>query len=393
MRSFHTALSCLALVSAISASPVPGDVWVVDASGAGDFLDIQAAVDAASDDDTLLIMGGTYGGFRIANKELALASDSPQTPRVNGLVTLAGLAKGGGLSLSGLHLRAGFKVNNCKGTVLFTDCTFLEPGVTTSTSGKPSQNPGMHQVLGSNDVVFSGSTLIGRDGTKVWYCGDVYDGAHGENGLWVSDSTVSLYDCFVEGGEGGDSADGGCGLVTCFSANPSWGGHGVCAVSNGLVYMDGTQTLGGLRGDHVDCDNSWGTQDGQAVHNDGTSSVLTGNDPYLHLNGPLVVRETDPMTVTITGPQGAKSYMVWSATPAWRYLGLDLGILHLKSNQLNFVYLGKVPASGTLQTSITAPGLPPGEDSLRAYMQPFALYSGSRLLGNVRSVAVIDPAL
>ncbi|HJM57251.1 MAG TPA: hypothetical protein QF446_07975, partial [Planctomycetota bacterium] len=79
MRSFHTALSCLALVSAISASPVPGDVWVVDASGAGDFLDIQAAVDAASDDDTLLIMGGTYGGFRIANKELALASDSPQT--------------------------------------------------------------------------------------------------------------------------------------------------------------------------------------------------------------------------------------------------------------------------------------------------------------------------
>jgi hypothetical protein len=72
---------------------------------------------------------------------------------------------------------------------------------------------------------------------------------------------------------------------------------------------------------------------------------------------------------------------------------LDLGILHLKSNQLNFVYLGEVPASGTLQISIPPPPLPPGEDSLRAYIQPFALYSGSRLLGNVRSVAVIDPAL
>ena len=139
MRSFHTALSCLALVSMLSAAAAAGDVWVVDASGSGDFLDIQAAVDAASDDDTLLIMGGTYGGFSIASKELALASDSPQTPRVNGLVTLSGLAKGGGLSLSGLHLKAGFKVNNCKGTVLFTDCTFLEPGVTTNTSGKPSQ--------------------------------------------------------------------------------------------------------------------------------------------------------------------------------------------------------------------------------------------------------------
>jgi hypothetical protein len=375
-------------------APAPaGDVWVVDASGSGDFLDIQAAVDAAGQDDTLLVMGGSYSGFSIANKQLAIAADSPQTPRVNGQVTLSGLSKGKGLSLSGLHLRAGFVVTACKGTVVFTDCTFLEPGLTSNTSGKPDQNPGMHQVLGCADVVFSDSTLIGRDGTTVWYCGDVYDGAHGENGLWVSNSKVSLYSCYIEGGEGGDSQDGGCGLVTCFAANPSWGGHGLCAVSNSFVFRDGTQTVGGLRGDHIDCDGTWGTSNGQPVYNDGTASVLSGNWPLLDIACPLVVREDDPMPLTVTGPQGAKSWMIWSATPAWRYLGQDLGILHLKSNQLNFVFLGSVPVGGTLQISITPPPLPPGEEALRAYVQPFALYSGARLLGNVRSVAVIDQGL
>ena len=48
---------------------------------------------------------------------------------------------------------------------------------------------------------------------------------------------------------------------------------------------------------------------------------------------------------------------------------------------------------GTLQISSTPPPLPPGEEALRAYVQPFALYSGARLLGNVRSVAVIDQGL
>ncbi|MDP6386741.1 MAG: hypothetical protein QGI93_11160, partial [Planctomycetota bacterium] len=124
-----------------------------------------------------------------------------------------------------------------------------------------------------------------------------------------------------------------------------------------------------------------------------TSSVLSGNEPFLHLDGPLVVRESDPMPLTLTGPKGARSWMVYSPASAWRYLGLDLGILHLRSNQLKFAYLGKVPGSGSLQISITPPLLPPGEEALRVYVQPFALFGGSRLLGNARSVAVIDDAL
>ena len=107
------------------------------------------------------------------------------------------------------------------------------------------------------------------------------------------------------------------------------------ARANSLIYMDGTQPAGGLRGDHWCCGScNWDEKDGQAVYNDGTASVLSGNDPFLHLDSPLVVRESDPMPLTLTGPQGARSWMVYSPASAWRYLGLDLGILHLRSNQL-----------------------------------------------------------
>ncbi len=391
LLSMTALLSTPAPAASSRAFAAPGDVLVVDASGAGDFLDIQDAVDASSPDDTLLIMDGAYSGFSIDNKGLALAADSVLMPRVTGLVTLSGLTKGEGLSLSGLHLKAGFIVTGCKGTVVFTDCTIVEPNLADAYLTTPEDEPGMHQVLGCEDVVFSDSSLIGRDGESTSFMSGK-DGADGENGLWVMDSTVSLYSCVVQGGEGGLSEDsGGLGCTPAYRSN---GGHGICARSNSLVYMDGTQPVGGLRGEHWCCGScDWDEKDGQAVYNDGTASVLSGNDPFLHLDSPLVVRESDPMPLTLTGPQGARSWMVYSPASAWRYLGLDLGILHLRSNQLKFAYLGKVPGSGSLQISITPPLLPPGEEALRVYVQPFALFGGSRLLGNARSVIVIDDAL
>ena len=53
------------IASGLASAALPGatgDVYVVDATGGGDFLDIQSAVDAASRRDTILVRPGNYGG-------------------------------------------------------------------------------------------------------------------------------------------------------------------------------------------------------------------------------------------------------------------------------------------------------------------------------------------
>ena len=379
-------LSLLLTGISVGNSTAAGQVWIVDASGGGNFSNIAAAVTAAAQGDTILVRGGNYSGFVITNKSLELAADGSQVPRVNGDATVENLGAGRHVSLSGLHFRSDVDVRDCVGTVLFSDCLFAPQGLN-EVSGNIT---GSQTVRNSADVVFTDSQFVGRDGDTLFFCGDVWDGCDGENGLWVSDSTVTLYATTLQGGEGGPSSDGAC-LAVCVSAIPSDGGNGIQALNSSRIYLDDVQPMLGLRGPHQDCDGSFG-KDGQDIVQDGTCTILHANDPVLHLRTPLVVRENQPLDLELRGPGDATAFVVWSAVPDWRYLGADLGILHLKSTKLNFVALGKIPSNGLLQTSITPPGIPVGEEALRVYAQPFSFHQGGRLLGNVRDVAIVDSA-
>ena len=64
----------IALVFGIAATARAG-IHIVDTSGSGGFATVQAAVDAASDGDVILIRGGTYAGFTISGKSLVLQAD------------------------------------------------------------------------------------------------------------------------------------------------------------------------------------------------------------------------------------------------------------------------------------------------------------------------------
>lgn len=77
------AFAILALsVNVIDSEPLPqnqaGVTHVVAASGAGEFDTIAAAVDAASDGDTISIQPGTYTESVIIDKDLTLAGDGPR---------------------------------------------------------------------------------------------------------------------------------------------------------------------------------------------------------------------------------------------------------------------------------------------------------------------------
>ena len=67
------------LVVCVMSGTALADTWTVDDDGKADFDNIQAAVDAASDGDEILVMPGTYTGtgeevVRIADKSVSLLS-------------------------------------------------------------------------------------------------------------------------------------------------------------------------------------------------------------------------------------------------------------------------------------------------------------------------------
>ena len=99
------ALVCIvtALAAPAPSFPAGEEVLIVDASGGGDYVDIQPAVDAAGQRDTLLVKAGTYGGFTISNKSLNLVADSVQPPRVQGYATIADLPGGRDVSSSDVN--------------------------------------------------------------------------------------------------------------------------------------------------------------------------------------------------------------------------------------------------------------------------------------------------
>src|SRR6187402_1540088 len=94
---------CLSL---LLASAARADVFVVDASGGGDFTTLQAAVNAAADGDTLLVRTGSYAGFLLTGKGLSIVAERGAEPKVSADVRLLSITAGHTVVLSGLRVTA-----------------------------------------------------------------------------------------------------------------------------------------------------------------------------------------------------------------------------------------------------------------------------------------------
>ena len=68
------------LLLAAAAPSAQSKVWVVDASGGGDFLDLEPAVQTAAPGDTLLVRSGVYGATSIS-KALSVIAESGVQPQ------------------------------------------------------------------------------------------------------------------------------------------------------------------------------------------------------------------------------------------------------------------------------------------------------------------------
>jgi len=103
------------LISMVLTSTALADTWTVDDDGKADFDNIQAAVDAASDGDEIIVMPGTYTGLiDISNKQIWLhSSDGPETTVIDGGETVWGIkCHSGGTNETRIE---GFTITNCYG--------------------------------------------------------------------------------------------------------------------------------------------------------------------------------------------------------------------------------------------------------------------------------------
>lgn len=389
MNKSHLSRVLLALAAFSSlALARPGGVWVVDAGGTADFVDIQPAVDAALTGDTILVLPGSYSNFTIDNKSLSIAGDTAQFIRVNGRVILQNVAAPNSVTLSGLNLREGLLVSNCSGHVGIAGSFLLASGLNQLESAAAA---GQHMIQDSEDVVFSHSTLQGRDGGGEPYCTGVWDGISGESAVALRNARAAFYSCEILGGVGGDSWDGSCGIF-CDYALQGDGGDGVNAQNQSFVYLDDTSPQGGPRGDHnVFC---WpqSNDDGVPVRLDANSSMEDAADPVLSFHSATIVRENSTLSLEVSGPSGALTWMLWSDLPKWRPFGGTLGLLHVDSQTLVLQPLGTIPASGVLNTTLTPPPVSAGLGARRLYIQIFAIDSSvGRLLGTSVGLDVLDP--
>lgn len=392
----------LCLVSSVAAQ---GSVLVVDDDGGPGvgFTDLPAAVAAASDGDVLVVRDGSYSGFTLEAKGLAVFADTGAAPAIDGTVVVRNLGASQRAVLRGLATGlvpvasgAGIVVEGNAGPVRIEDCTFVG-----ADGNQYLVSPGANgaYVEQSSDVSFARCVLTAGDGADV---SDVLVGAQGPGGvgLLVLASNVVVTGTVVTGGEGGSDSSGfalsgsfgGAGArfvsgLTVASASTFNGGRGGSGGSawewkgcgSGGAGGAGAQLLGGELAT-VDvtlvggpggfgiaaygCPN--GPPGAGLVQTGGTLTPLAGPAAGFTMTAPL--RPSTPAAVTVEAVEGELAVVAFAFDTGFDYVPLWSNVL-LLAGPLAALPLSTVQPGGTLSVTFGYAGLPPGVQSVLVHGQ------------------------
>jgi hypothetical protein len=331
-------------------------VIVVDASGGGQYTEIQPAVDAAADGDLILVHAGHYGSVVIQGKSIHVSA-APGAEVLTDFVKVKDLALGN-VFLDGLWIVAStpenvLLVTNCGASVRVRDCRLQ----------------GNASVTG---VRLSNATDVALSGTDV-------RGGYDRAGLFASNSRIALYRCEVLGGRGSDECyapDGqpGCELVnssTIFFSDstvvggnggssgccyPGDGGPGLHLTGSSIAYVLETSFAGGTggEGDLFNCGLVYG-EDGPDVDVESGSSLENIPPPARTFLASGIVREGCDQEVWIEGAPGDEVFLPRSARGTFVVMPSAFGIRHLADPPfLNLPPLVVLPASGHVKLRLPA---------------------------------------
>ncbi len=411
-------LAILAALLSLQLPALAGKVWTVSDSGNADFTDIQAAVDAASDGDAVLIKTGDYRGFIVTDKTLVISADlgatvSTKFVRVENLsahkrVVLARLLAGAQSAMGN-----GLTTEDCAGSVRVVECE-LHGGRRPTPVIESGAGARIHN---SADVTFSNCSLRGFDRIGSYFAG---------HGLWSTASKVAVYDSACVGGTGIHSN----GDITA----PS-GGHGALLQDGGEFFASSSSFVGGRgSGNWVTCGYPGDGGDGLCTENVTCRVVLavatggpggscvscsfvqcymqgTPGQPFsgnvVTLDAPRRLALAEPLVraglqvpFNFEGPPDSRVQLLVSNASAYEYQAGDPGVFHLAppllalpstftgglaSPGIPLVLPGRdlrtIGADGTLQVSLPSITLPPGEESQLVSLQALLITpAGERAL-------------
>ena len=415
----------LALVAAAALLTAPNSaaskVWVVDVvGGAGvDFTDIQPAVAAAVDGDTILVASGQYGGFTVDAKSLDVVADLGAFVLVpfdqilvrnvapTQRVLLRGIQSTGPPITGGMppeHLSA-LRISGCAGSVWIDDCDFtaassllqngLAPGIAVEDSDFVTVTTtvarGSVIALGGLDDPHLASGLFARSSTVHVYDSELVGawgagggtgvvevpGFHAGAGLALDGGFALASGSILRGGTGGDGSNG-AGFQWCGAGGH--GGHGLWLLgdASSTARLVGTTLVGGLGGEggqHID---------GTPVCSDGADGLpsVVGSNSLVEYPGPAPglgaespVREGLTSFLTVSGGAGDLYFLFASAGPFALDLPELFGTLLIAPPWFELTS-GSLPGGGTVSVPLVAPSVPPTVDARTFFLQTVA-FSGA----------------
>jgi hypothetical protein len=416
--NLRSTIGCALFSCVVLARLSTANVLVVDASGGGDYTQIQAAIDAAVDGDTILVKPGLYSACAILNKAIAIVGDSGGLVEINSTIDVLGLYFAKTIVLEHLNVTTSsasinaLRLSNLAGHVRIDSCEFTVGAVA---SGAGADAIVLHLCA---DVALSHVTSVGGSGDVGFHYGFGYPSGAG---LSADHSSVVVYGSTLRGGTG-VSADpnaggigGGMGGDACvlssssmFAAGSSFSGGNGGGGGYGIPFAD---VYGGDGGDGISstASRSWllesatlpgiggapGVGDGSKSGDNGsprsgaTFIRLAGSWRRMHV--PTPVREDASYQFTFTGLPGEQVALVVS-NEASHVLDLPWkGVLLTKTmHPLLSIPMGTIPEGGTLSVSSTALDLG-GLPSKLLHVQPVFIDSqGHHTLGNASSVVILS---
>lgn len=213
-------------------------------------------------------------------------------------------------------------------------------------------------------------------------------GSEGSPGMLAADSFLTLRSSDIHSGRGGNPEDNGingCGT-------PGNGGAAIRAWSTTVVSQSNQLTGGkGGRVFEFNC-NLTGAPGLPFAGHGAQLTELPGTAP--RLSAPSLVREGDPVQFTFEGDPGSRVDLIVGLGDAFLYLPALSGNLLVAPPFLRDRFIaGVIPASGTLDWTLNAPGVPALTwAGLRFQSGHYDPVTSSIKLGPVHVLAIADSA-
>ncbi len=398
-------------------------VWIVAPGGPLDPpTDPQAIVEAADDGDVLLFETGNYPACEIDGKSLSLIEDTGAAVTVARLV-VRDLQPDQVVLVSGLEVRSqpssadplvellfndggvmfrdvvvhdeystvmggepevALRVKDCASVALLDSLVTGRRNDESFGSFKGTSAPAI-ELDGSQLAVFGGQVL-GADGLNAFDTFTTLQPATpGERAMVLKAGMLVLSGADVHGGHGGNGNSNIFGLCL----DPAPGGHALDASAGSpVIVLHSSLVAGGTGGD--------GTLACPDTRNDGLP-LFPVSEPKQELEGayfallaPALVREGDPLVLSLGGPPGALALLLVGSQPLVLLAPAKSGALLVVPQAI--LASAAVPASGVLNLDETVPGLPAGVEGLPVLLQSAFIAPTGAALGDASLVLLLDDA-